>query len=110
MEFKNYKEKQQFYKNRCKQKNTIWVSKDVLNDFTKKNSIIKGNDRDLFVAERINNLIIWSTYNLILKCTSNCELRWYRGIFRPYCNNKDVFYLENMGGERLCLRNLIRIV
>lgn len=42
MEFKNYKEKQQFYKNRCKQKNTIWVSKDVLNDFTKKNSIIKG--------------------------------------------------------------------
>lgn len=40
-EFKNYKEKQRYYRERAKQENTIWVSKEPeFND--RKNTIIKG--------------------------------------------------------------------
>ena len=39
--FKNYKEKQAYYKNRAKQENMVWVSKEP--NFSKnKNTIIKG--------------------------------------------------------------------
>lgn len=41
LEFKNYKEKQAYYKNRAKQKNMVWVSKEP--NFSKnENTIIKG--------------------------------------------------------------------
>ena len=41
LEFKNYKEKQAYYKNRAKQENMVWVSKEP--NFSKnKNTIIKG--------------------------------------------------------------------
>lgn len=39
--FKNYKEKQSYYKNRARQENMVWVSKEP--NFSKnKNTIIKG--------------------------------------------------------------------
>ena len=39
--FKNYKEKQAYYKNRARQENMVWVSKEP--NFSKnKNTIIKG--------------------------------------------------------------------
>ena len=41
VKFKNYKEKQAYYKNRARQENMIWVSKEP--NFSKnKNTIIKG--------------------------------------------------------------------
>ena len=41
LEFKNYKEKQAYYKNRARQENMVWVSKEP--NFSKnKNTIIKG--------------------------------------------------------------------
>lgn len=39
--FENYKEKQAYYKNRARQENMVWVSKEP--NFSKnKNTIIKG--------------------------------------------------------------------
>ena len=41
LEFKNYKEKQAYYKNRAKQENMVWIS--IEPSFSKnKNTIIKG--------------------------------------------------------------------
>lgn len=41
MEFKSYKEKQAYYKNRAKQENMVWVSKEP--NFSKnKSTIMKG--------------------------------------------------------------------
>ena len=41
VKFKNYKEKQAYYKNRAKQENMVWISKEP--NFSKnKNTIIKG--------------------------------------------------------------------
>ena len=39
-EFKSYKEKQNYYKNRSKQTKLLWLSKEP--DYGKQNTIIKG--------------------------------------------------------------------
>lgn len=41
-EFKNYKEKQQYYKQRSKNSKYIWVSKEPNNISEKRHIIIKG--------------------------------------------------------------------
>ena len=42
LEFKNYKEKQAFYKQRSKQEKTFWFSKEPIDDRKKRVGLIKG--------------------------------------------------------------------
>lgn len=42
LEFKNYKEKQAFYKQRSKQEKTFWFSAEPIDDRKKRVGLIKG--------------------------------------------------------------------
>jgi len=42
MEFKDYKEKQKFYRARAKQENVVWISSEPINPRLKRKGIKKG--------------------------------------------------------------------